>query len=71
MTQLHKVGTRLSAIGRCAFVGMLVGMLAAQAVAEGAPITTSQSPAKPRRQVFRADRKRNRSTLRRRPTFRS
>ena len=47
MTQLHKVGARLSAIGRCAFVGMLVGMLATQAVAEGAPITSAQSPATP------------------------
>jgi hypothetical protein len=47
MTQLHKVGVRLSAIGRSAFVGILVGMLATQAVAEGAPITSSQSPAKP------------------------
>jgi hypothetical protein len=47
MTQLHKVGARLGAISRCAFVGMLVGMLATQAVAEGAPITNSQSPAKP------------------------
>ena len=47
MTQLHKVGARLSAIGRCAFVGMLVGMLATQAVAEGAPITSPQSPVKP------------------------
>jgi hypothetical protein len=47
MTQLHKAGARISAIGRCAFVGMLVGMLATQAVAEGAPITSAQSPAKP------------------------
>ena len=47
MTRLHKVGARLGAIGRCAFVGMLVGMLATQAVAEGAPIASSQSPAKP------------------------
>jgi hypothetical protein len=47
MIQQHKVGARLSVIGRGAFVGMLVGMLATQAVAEGAPITNSQSPAKP------------------------
>jgi hypothetical protein len=47
MTQLHRVGARLGAIGRCAFVGMLVGMLATQGVAEGVPITNSQSPAKP------------------------
>jgi hypothetical protein len=47
MTQLHKVGARISAIGRGAFVGMLVGMLATQAVAEGTPITNSQSLAKP------------------------
>ncbi len=47
MTQLHKVGVRLRAIGRCAFVGMLVGMLATQAVAEGATVVSPQSPAKP------------------------
>ena len=47
MTQLHKVGAQLSAIGRCAFVGMLVGMLATQAVAEGAATVSQQSPAKP------------------------
>jgi hypothetical protein len=47
MTQLHKVGARLSAIGRCAFVGMLVGMLATQGAAEGAATASQQSPAKP------------------------
>ena len=47
MTQLHKVGVRLRAIGRCAFVGMLVGMLATQAVAEGATVVSPQTPAKP------------------------
>jgi hypothetical protein len=47
MTQLHKVGARISAIGRGALVGMLVGMLATQAVAEGAPISNSQSQVKP------------------------
>jgi hypothetical protein len=47
MTQLHKVGARLGAVGRCAFVGMLVGMLATQAVAEGAATASQQSPAKP------------------------
>jgi hypothetical protein len=36
MNQLHTVGARLGAVGRCALVGMLVGMLATQAVAEGA-----------------------------------
>jgi hypothetical protein len=47
MTQLHKVGARFGAIGRCAFVGMLVGMLATQAVAEGATPVSPQSPTKP------------------------
>ena len=47
MTQLRKVGARISAISRCAFVGMLVGMLATQAVAEGAATASQQSPAKP------------------------
>jgi hypothetical protein len=47
MTQLHKVGARISAIGRSALVGMLVGMLATQAVAEGAATASQQSPAKP------------------------
>jgi hypothetical protein len=47
MTGLRMVGARLGAIGRCALVGMLVGMLATQAVAEGAPITNSQALAKP------------------------
>ena len=47
MTQLHTVGARLGAIGRCALVGMLVGMLATQAVAEGAATVSPQTPAKP------------------------
>jgi|HubBroStandDraft_1064217.scaffolds.fasta_scaffold288351_2 hypothetical protein len=47
MTQLHKVGARITEIGRCAFVGILVGMLATQALAEGAPITSPRSLAKP------------------------
>ncbi|MGO9323263.1 MAG: hypothetical protein ACLP07_01770 [Terracidiphilus sp.] len=47
MTRLHTVGARLGAIGRCALVGMLVGMLATQAVAEGAAIVSPQTPAKP------------------------
>jgi hypothetical protein len=47
MIQLRKVGAWLGAVGRCALVGMLVGMLATQAVAEGATPVSSQSPAKP------------------------
>ncbi len=48
MTRLHIVGARLGAIGRCALVGVLVGMLATQAVAEGAATVSSpQTPAKP------------------------
>jgi len=47
MTQLHTVGAQLRAIGRCAVVGMLVGMLATQAVAEGAAAASPQTPAKP------------------------
>ncbi len=47
MNQLHTVGAQLGAIGRCALVGVLVGMLATQAVAEGAATVSQQSPAKP------------------------
>jgi hypothetical protein len=47
MTQLHAVAVRLGAIGRCALVGVLVGMLATQAVAEGAATVSQQTPAKP------------------------
>jgi hypothetical protein len=47
MTQLQAVGAWLGAIGRCALVGMLVGMLATQAVAEGAATVSPQTPAKP------------------------
>jgi hypothetical protein len=47
MTQLRKVGARLGAIGHCALVGMLVGMLATQAVAEGATAVNQQAPTKP------------------------
>ncbi len=47
MTRLHAVGAWLGAIGRCFLVGMLVGMLATQAVAEGAATVSSQTPAKP------------------------
>ncbi|MGA2909876.1 MAG: hypothetical protein ABSE36_19425 [Terracidiphilus sp.] len=47
MNQLHTVGARLGAVGRCALVGMLVGMLATQAVAEGAAVVTPKTSAKP------------------------
>lgn len=47
MKRLQAVGARLRAIGRCALVGMLVGMLATQAVAEGAATVSPQTPAKP------------------------
>jgi len=47
MNQLHAVGARLGAVGRCALVGMLVGMLATQAVAEGAAAVSPQTPARP------------------------
>lgn len=47
MNRLRKFGARLSAIGRCVLVGMLVGMLAIQAVAEGASAARLQTPAKP------------------------
>jgi hypothetical protein len=47
MTQLQTAGARLYAIGRCALVGMLVGMLATQAVAEGATAVTPKIPVKP------------------------
>ncbi len=47
MNRLHTVGARFGAISRCALVGMLVGMLATQAVAEGAATASQQSPAKP------------------------
>jgi hypothetical protein len=47
MTGLRIVGARLGAVGRGALVGMLVGMLATQGVAEGATVMSPQSPAKP------------------------
>jgi|HubBroStandDraft_1064217.scaffolds.fasta_scaffold884618_1 hypothetical protein len=47
MTQLHRVGARVSAIGHCTLVGIPVGMLATQAVAEGGAVMSPQSPAKP------------------------
>jgi hypothetical protein len=47
MNQLHAVRAQLGAIGRCALVGMLVGMLATQTVAEGATAVTPKTPAKP------------------------
>jgi len=47
MNRLLTVGARLGAIGRCALVGMLVGVLATQAVAEGAATVSPQTPAKP------------------------
>ncbi len=47
MKRLQAVGARFGAIGRCALVGMLVGMLATQAVAEGAATVSPQTPAKP------------------------
>lgn len=47
MNRLLTVGAWLGAIGRCALVGMLVGMLATQAVAEGAATVSPLTPAKP------------------------
>ncbi len=47
MNQLHTVVARLGAVGRCALVGVLVGMLATQAVAEGATAVTPKTTAKP------------------------
>ncbi len=47
MTHLHTVCARLGAVGRCALVGMLVGMLATQAVAEGAARVSPQTPLNP------------------------
>lgn len=47
MTQLQTVVARLGAVGRCALMGMLVGMLATQAVAESATAVTPKTPAKP------------------------
>lgn len=47
MTQQRQtVGGRLRAVGRCAFVGTLVGMLVTQAVAEGPDAQNSQAPVK-------------------------
>jgi len=42
MGKLHTVGAQVCGIGRCAMVGILVGMLAGQAVAQGAPAETAQ-----------------------------
>ena len=47
MTRLHTVAARLGAIGRSALVGMLVGMVATQGMAEGAATISPQTPAKP------------------------
>ncbi|MGO8935434.1 MAG: hypothetical protein ACLQDA_17140 [Terracidiphilus sp.] len=47
MNQLHTVVARLGAVGRCALVGVLVGMLATQSVAEGATTVTPKTTAKP------------------------
>lgn len=48
MTQpMQTVGARLRAIGRCALVGTLAGMLAAQAVAEGAAGVSKQTTTRP------------------------
>ena len=47
MNQLQTVVARLGAIGRCALVGMLVGMLATQAVAENATAVNPKTPVKP------------------------
>lgn len=47
MNRLQKVGAQLNAIGRCALVGTLVGMLAGQAVAQSPTAANSQAPATP------------------------
>jgi hypothetical protein len=47
MNQLQTVVARLGAVGRCALVGTLVGMLATQAVAENAAAVNPKTPAKP------------------------
>ncbi|MGA1982827.1 MAG: hypothetical protein ABSG84_10135 [Acidobacteriaceae bacterium] len=45
MNQLHAVRAQLRQIGRCAFVGTLVGLMAAQAVGQSAPTPTLQPSA--------------------------
>ena len=64
MNRLHTVGAWLGAIGRCALVGMLVGMLATQAVAEGAATVSPLTPAKPETTSVPSGSPSNKSTLR-------
>ncbi len=45
MKHLEAMGAQLSAVGRCALVGILAGMLVGQAVAQGAPALTPQATA--------------------------
>ncbi len=47
MIRLHRVGAQLNAIGRCALVGTLVGMLATEAVAQSPAAANAQAPATP------------------------
>jgi hypothetical protein len=47
MNQLHALPEQIRQISRCAFVGMLVTLMAAQAVAQSAPIPTLQPSAIP------------------------
>ena len=47
MNKLHAVPAQLRQIGRCAFVGTLVALMAAQAVAQSAPTPTLQPSAIP------------------------
>jgi len=48
MIQLHEqVGAQLRAMGRCAMVGTLIGLMTAQAFAAGAPVIKTQPAAAP------------------------
>jgi hypothetical protein len=48
MSQLHEqVGAQLRAMGRCAMVGTLIGLMTTQAFAAGAPISAAQPAALP------------------------
>ncbi len=47
MARLRTLVAHLAVVGRCVLMGMLVGMLATQSVAEGATVASQQAPAKP------------------------
>ena len=55
MTQLHRLRAQLHAIGRCAFVGALAGMLATQAVAASPAAARPQASPMPETSTIPSD----------------